>query len=37
MKIITNKKMEYLNPEDNVDISTFDEIIEVVKKVLFFK
>jgi len=37
MKIITNKKMEYLNTEDNVDISTFDEIIKIVSDVLFFK
>jgi len=37
MEIITNKKMEYLNKEDNVDISTFDEIIKIVSDVLFFK
>ena len=37
MEIITNKKMEYLNMEDNVDISNFDEIIKIVRDVLFFK
>lgn len=37
MEIITNKKTEYLNPEDNVDITIFDEIIKIVKDVLFFK
>jgi len=31
------KQQISLNPEDNVDIAIFDDVIKIVKDVLFFK